>query len=163
MRSVLVFAIYVLKNWKLSATPVKWLRDPHGSRDPPVGNRWTIDYRAKSKLHWVYTLMCCPQHFRMKWDKETDEECKLKKNMEVKWARNKEASYAYIYSSRLGSRFPELPNDPNPRPIIHRTPRGWAHLMLEIVYYCKRTNSICNCNLSNKKLHFNLHIFKYTF
>ena len=25
MRSVLVFAIYVLKNWKLSATPLKWL------------------------------------------------------------------------------------------------------------------------------------------
>ena len=30
MRSVLVFAIYVLKNWKLSATPPKWLRDPLG-------------------------------------------------------------------------------------------------------------------------------------
>ena len=39
MRSVLVFAIYVLKNWKLSATPPKRLRDPLGRRDQPVGNR----------------------------------------------------------------------------------------------------------------------------
>ena len=30
MRSVLVFAIYVLKNWKLSSPLLKWLRDPIG-------------------------------------------------------------------------------------------------------------------------------------
>ena len=39
MRSILVFAIYVLENWKLSVTHPKWLRDPLGGHDPPVGNR----------------------------------------------------------------------------------------------------------------------------
>ena len=39
MRSVLAFAIYVLKNWKLSVTPPKWLRDPLGGRDLLVGSR----------------------------------------------------------------------------------------------------------------------------
>ena len=48
MPSVLIFAIYVLKSWKLSATPPKWLRDPLGGRDPPVGNRWALD------AHWEY-------------------------------------------------------------------------------------------------------------
>ena len=39
MRSVLVFAVYVLSNRKLSATPPKCHRDPLRGRDPQVGNR----------------------------------------------------------------------------------------------------------------------------
>ena len=41
MGSVTVFAIYVLKNRKLSATRPKCLRDPFRGRDPPVGNHWS--------------------------------------------------------------------------------------------------------------------------
>ena len=53
MRSVLVFAFYVLKTWKLFAMPPKWLRYPLGGRDPPVGNCCS---RLKQVYFFVFNL-----------------------------------------------------------------------------------------------------------
>ena len=68
MPYVLIFAIYVLKNWKLSAAPPKWLRDPLGGRDPQVGNRWA---RVSACEGLTNQLLSCWVDPRIAW-KNTD-------------------------------------------------------------------------------------------
>ena len=80
MRSVLVFAIYVLKNRNLSATPPKCLHDPFRGHDPQVGNRWVTvvngacfltggvldcdlaHRRSVAVLCMLYKTRCYPMH-----------------------------------------------------------------------------------------------------
>ena len=55
--SSLLVVVFLFKNTKLSATPLKWLRDPFGGGDPPVGNRCFRELRQTIRNKMMHQLI----------------------------------------------------------------------------------------------------------